>query len=215
MDMQKIFSRTFEEGGLDALQWVETKRHGPKEFFGKKPDDELDPKYFIESDGSPRIPPDIGDAFNYGLQGSEIQVNFGQNYYNCIPLATYQYLGFAFGRQRNPKGEYDNPLGGAEGFEFLAEANMTFYRGQHGTPKTNIDMSSQNLGIHHHGGWGEDNTFTEHENAIMAGLLSQKRNILRIAGIRDNEHKELETFLDLIEQKYKSAELVPRDVFYT
>ena len=49
----------------------------------------------------------------------------------------------------------------------------------------------------------------------MIDLLSQKVNIIRIAGIRDNEHKELETFLDLIEQKYRSAELIPEDVFYT
>jgi hypothetical protein len=215
MNMQKVFSRTFERSRLDALRWIETKRHGTKEAFGKKSDDELDPKYFIESDGSPRIPPDIGDAFNYSLQGSEVQVNFGQDYWNSIPLASYQYLGFVFGRQRNPKGEFDNPLGADEGFEFLAEANMTLYRGQHGSPKTNIDMQSQNLGIHNRGYLGEKNSFTECGKAIMADLLSQKRNILRIAGICDSEHKELETFLDLIEQKYKSAELVPRDVFYT
>lgn len=214
MQMQKVFSGNFEESGLDALRWVETKRYSPKEFFGKKPDDELDPKYFIKSDGSPRIPSDIGDAFHYTLRGSKIKVGFGQNYYNCTPLTTYQYLSFAFGQQKNPKGEYDHPLGGAEGFEFLAEAKMAFYRGRSGRPMAEIDMESQNLGIHHYGGWGEENSFTELGNAIMADLISQKRNILRIAGIRDNNHKELEDFLDLIEHKYKSAELVPRSVPY-
>jgi hypothetical protein len=214
--METIFSSVLRESGLDGIIWVETKRETPKEFFGLKPDDEFDQKFEIGNGvGSPRVPPDIGDAFNYNLQGSLVQVNFGQEYYNSIPLATYQYISFDYGRQRNPRGEFDDPLGAVQGFEYLTKANMTFYRGQHGAPKNKIDMSSQNLGIHQHNPFGENNTFTEHGNAIMTYLLSRKKKFLKIPGIRDNEHKELETFLDLIEQKYKSAQLVPRDEFYT
>ncbi len=212
--VERIFSRTFEEGKLNALRWMEIKRHGPKEFFGKKPDEKLDPKYFIRNDGSPRIPLDIGEAFHYSLKGSEIELGFGQHYYNSSSLVTYQYLSFDFGQGRNPKGEYDNSLGEAEDFEFLREVRMNFYRGRYGGSKTRINLESRNLGLHSHGGWGAENTFTERGGSIMVDLLLQKRNILRIAGIRDDEHKELETFLDLIECNYKSGELAPEDIHY-
>jgi hypothetical protein len=202
--MKDVFSKAFgNEHG--KIGWVETSRHGPKEFFGKKPDEELNSEYF-----SGRIPPGIGESFNYKLKACGIEAYFGQTYYNCMPLATQQHLLFQFGKKRNPHGEYDSPFAGEPGFESLTQAKMAFYRGRFGIPKTEINMESQNLGIRLHGGWSERNSFTENGNEMMVDLISQKRNILKIAGIRDDEHGELETFLDLIGKMYKEGSLEPR-----
>src|SRR3989338_1845354 len=152
MPMQRIFSRVFEERGLDSLLWAETKRHGPKEFFGIKPEDELEPPYFKESNDSEGIAPAIADAFHYTLQAPKLKAGFGQNYYSCTPLATYQYISFTIVPQRNQKQAYSNPLAGVQGFEFLTEANITFYRGRYGSPQTEIEMESQNVGVHRYRG---------------------------------------------------------------
>ncbi|MCB9359180.1 hypothetical protein H6503_04575 [Candidatus Woesearchaeota archaeon] len=217
MGIEKIFSFVFDESKVDPYRWVENKRHGPMEFFGKKPGDKLDPKKFTEPDGSPRIPPDIGDAFNYSADCQMVTMNFGQYYYNCSPLSVYQYLKINFGSQRNPENrDYDNPLANAQGFEYLTAAFIFFYRGQHGTPLTEIGMESQNLGMHQEGEstYG-DNVFTDRGNNILIDLISQKANILRINGLADADHKDLEVFLDLIKNKYDAQELVPRTPFYT
>lgn len=125
MHTLKVFSRTFGESGLDNLKWEQTKRISPL---------------------------DIGPVFNYDLQGSEIKVSFGQDYYNRD--RTFQYLCFSFGKK---SGRYDNPLGGTdEIFRFLEEAYMTFYRGEKGASNFKISLKSQNLAIQNSKEWGKE-----------------------------------------------------------
>lgn len=198
------------------LQWQETKRHGPKEFFGHKPDDVLDPEYFIEADGSPRIPVGIGEAFCYTINVPRLVIRFSQSYYNCVPLATQQALSFAFGQREKPAEGYDNTLGHVEGFEYLREAFMIFYRGRFGAPKTEVSMESQNIGMHTDpDNRYEDNTFSETGRRVMETILSHKDKISKFPGIKEPDLRELIEFLGLIEGSYRVGTLIPRDVFYT
>ncbi len=197
------------------LQWKETKRHGPIEFFGKKPGDKLDPKYFTCDNGSPRIPPNIEDAFNYHIETPKFILEFRQNYFNSMPLSIQQFLLFFFGRGTNPQGSFDNELGFAEGFDYLREGKIKFTFGKTRTESDYVFLESQNLGLHQNGEWGRRNTFTENGKKFMDIILLNKGNLLSVPGLKAEDHHLLSTKLDLIESEYKKGKIEPRDYFYT
>jgi hypothetical protein len=208
MGAAEILAEAFEYP--HALDWTQTSRYGPKEFFGRKPEDELPEDLF-----KGRIPEGIGDAFDYELKAHHrlpapaLTVNFGQQYIPTHPLSVHQYLKLLFGKVTWP----DNPMGHAEGFEHLKEAwvlfEREFYIAYGNTKRPCVRLYSQNMGICRLGRIGERNTFTEHGNRLMEGLLSQKEKITAVPGMEEDGHPLLVQLLDMIEEKYLAKELEP------
>lgn len=205
-----------ETGIRTRLEWNETFRQGPLDFFGKKPGDYLDPELFVNSNGTPRIPENIGEAFNYALETLGVIINFGQFYVNTSQLSVNQQLSFHFKKNQKQQSDYDNPLGGIEGFEYLTEGKLKFTVANYDKSEEKyVRMESQNLNIHRHGGWGERNSFTEVGASFMESLLLHKDNFLKIPGIKIEDHLLFQELFALIESEYKSNKLEPMQWFYT
>jgi len=212
--MNLILAKNLENKILTNLKWVEVNRNGPKEFFGKKPDEKLDPEYFIEKDGTPRIPADIGDAFKYELKTPVVSCTFGQYYHNTIPLSTCQFLTFYFGKMSNLDGSYDSALGGVEGFEFLEQGKLGFTSGLHSTPDS-VSLESQNLGIHKEDYFSYRKTFNSRGEKLMKYLLDNQNKLTEIKGLKGEDKETLKELLDKIEGTYTSGTLEPQGWFYT
>ena len=205
MKTKQIFTEALANLDTNILTWVEDRRHGPKEFFGLSPNAELDPEFFIEPNGSPRIPLDIGDAFNYQLVTPIMTANFGRQYVNTSPLSAHPYLQFNWGKGKNK----ENTLAETGGFEFLNEAKLVFY-----LEKYNLFMQSQGLEMQECDGFGE-NQFTNRGREIMTDFISQKRKLSEFHGLKEPDKNSLVSLLEKIEKSYSAKTLEPHEWFYT